>query len=72
MIWAHKDFKCRQVSIMHPDITAVVYYLDGEKRSIMLVSVYIPCITNQREKKPSAVADSTVTYKRDIRYGTKK
>lgn len=25
MIWARKDPKCRQVSIKHPDITAIIY-----------------------------------------------
>ena len=50
MIWARKDLKCRQVSVKHPDITAIIYDLEGEKRRIMLVSVYVPCIKNQREK----------------------
>lgn len=27
MIWARKDLLCRQVSIKHPDITAVIYDL---------------------------------------------
>ena len=49
-IWGRKDLKCRQVSIQHSDITAIIYDLEGEKRRIMLVSVYIPCIRNQREK----------------------
>ncbi len=41
---------CRQVSIKHPDITAVIYNLKEKSRKIMLVSVYIPCIKKQREK----------------------
>lgn len=50
MIWANKAFQCRQVTIPHADITAVVSSFETEKRSVMLISVYIPCITNQREK----------------------
>ena len=50
MIWARKDLKCRQVNIKHPDVTAIIYDLAEKNRRIMLVSVYIPCIRNQREK----------------------
>ncbi len=50
MIWAHKGLKCRQVGVIHNDITSVIYDLDREKRSIMFVAVYILYITNQREK----------------------
>lgn len=50
MIWAHKALKCRQVTIPHPDITAVISSYEREKKSIMLISVYVPCVTNQREK----------------------
>lgn len=50
MIWERKDLKCHQFSIKHSDITAVIYDLEGKNRKIMLVSVYIPCIRNQRER----------------------
>ena len=50
MIWANKVFQCQQVTIPHADITAVVSGFEKEKRSMMLILVYIPCITNQREK----------------------
>lgn len=43
MIWAHKDFYCRQVMIEHWDIVAVITELLPVKRKIFLVSVYIPC-----------------------------
>ena len=50
MIWANKAFQCRQVTIPHSDITAVVSSFEKEKRSVMLILVYILCIINQREK----------------------
>ena len=46
MIWANKAFQWQQVTIPYADITAVVSSFEKKKRSVMLISVYIPYIIN--------------------------
>lgn len=50
MIWAKKTLNCRQVTIPHADITAIISNYNSGKRPVMLVSVYIFYVLNQREK----------------------
>ncbi len=50
MIKENKNIVHRPVSIKHPDITAIIYYLERKKRRIILVSKYILYIRIQQEK----------------------
>lgn len=54
MIWAGKGLKIHQVPIPHSDITAILYFLP--KRTIFVVSVYIPHSTNSSEDEPKLLA----------------
>ena len=49
MIWVnkHHNFKSRQIHIQHPDLTAITASSGG--RRFLIISVYIPCITNRQE-----------------------
>ncbi len=48
MIWANKRLICKKIPILRLDITAIDIEITG--RSFLIVSIYIPCGTNQKEK----------------------
>lgn len=47
MIWVNMAQKSRQVPIDHPDLTAVISQV--QERMLLLVSVYIPCSSGNRD-----------------------
>lgn len=47
MIWASRRHICRQIPILHSNITAISMETTG--RSFLIVSMYIPCSTNQKK-----------------------
>ncbi len=54
MIWGAKGQKIQQITIYSSDITAVILFLS--RRSIFLISVYIPCSTSSVEDEPRLLA----------------
>ena len=47
MIWASKDLHCKQIAILHPDITGLTSQICN--RFFLIISMYVPCSSGRTE-----------------------